>query len=397
MIILRTIKDFYPKITGPANQAYYVSKYLHRYYRWNSIIVTINDKDRSIKVEDLGFATIIRLPLLLAKKSLLEYGLAKGYYSLLTQIEPSIVHNHGYRNYFCDISFLLKNFLNFKRVVSCHGSVLMYRHIHINKLKWIPYLLYDALTAKQILKRADAIIASSKQEKNELISIGVPSEKIWIISMGVTMPDYVNNQKIENENYKDLQKEKIIFLTVGRWEPSRRLEIIVKAFEKVYRSYPDTELWIVGTEAGRSIFIKGGYLTYIKQLVKRLGLSKSVKFRGELRGEDLQRAYLHADIFIYASLYENFGQTILEAASLGLPVISTPVGIAPEIIVNNETGFLYDFDDYNALAEKMILMIRDVSLRKHCSKNIKNLVREKFSWDKIIVKYKILYESLNKQ
>lgn len=394
MLIVRTITDFYPKITGPANQAFYVSKYLHEYYGWNSIIVTVNNKERSVKIQDLGFATVIRLPLMLPKNFLGGYGFVKGYLSFLSRIKPSVVHNHGYRNFFCDATFHLRPQLNFKRVVSCHGTVLMYRYIHTNRISWFPYLFYDAITAMKSLKEADVIITSSEQEKKELDSIGIPHEKIWVIPMGAHIPDLDNYKKLQAMK---CQKEKIIILTVGRWEQSRRLEIIVNAFQKVYNTYKNVELWIVGPEASRSTFTKKGYLTSIKQLVDKLGISRNVKFLGELTGEDLQKIYAKADIFVYASLYENFGQTILEAGSFGLPIISTPVGIAPEIVINNKTGFLYNFDDYQTLAEKINLLVINDSLRMDYSNNVVKLVREKFSWDKIIPKYKELYESLSKK
>ncbi|NIP99801.1 MAG: glycosyltransferase, partial [Nitrospinaceae bacterium] len=50
--------------------------------------------------------------------------------------------------------------------------------------------------------------------------------------------------------------------------------------------------------------------------------------------------YQSADVFVYPSRYENFGQPVLEAAAWGLPVIATSTGVASEIIREGETGFL---------------------------------------------------------
>ncbi len=209
--------------------------------------------------------------------------------------------------------------------------------------------------------------------------------------MGIEKADLEKHKKLKSQKNS---RDKIIVLTVGRWEPSRRLEVILKAFKKVISHHTDVELWIVGAEATRSTFTNPGYLEHIKQLARDLGLLKNIRFKGELRGEELQKSYAFADIFVYASLYENFGQSILEAASFGLPVISTPVGIAPEIVINEETGFLYNFDDHDDLARKINILIKDDGLRKNYSKNIISIVEERFTFDKIVSMYKTLYETL---
>ena len=102
--------------------------------------------------------------------------------------------------------------------------------------------------------------------------------------------------------------------------------------------------------------------------------------------------YSKGDVFVYPSLYENFGQPILEAAAAGLPIISTPVGVAREIITNNTTGFLFNGDDQE-LTDR-INQLTDPSQREEIGKAVRERVRNRYGWEEIIKQYLDLYRSL---
>ena len=108
--------------------------------------------------------------------------------------------------------------------------------------------------------------------------------------------------------------------------------------------------------------------------------------------DELFNWYSKGDIFVYPSLYENFGQPILEAAAAGLPIISTPVGVAQEIITDNKTGFLFNGDDQE-LTDR-ITQLTDLSLRKEMGKALRERVRSLYGWEGIIKQYLNLYQSL---
>ena len=107
---------------------------------------------------------------------------------------------------------------------------------------------------------------------------------------------------------------------------------------------------------------------------------------------ELSKWYSQGDIFVYPSLYENFGQPILEAAAAGLPIISTSVGVAKEIIKDNETGFIFNGKSQE-LADR-INLLKDHNLRKKMGSAVKEKVRKLFGWEKVINQYINLYQSL---
>ena len=107
--------------------------------------------------------------------------------------------------------------------------------------------------------------------------------------------------------------------------------------------------------------------------------------------DELFNWYSKGDIFVYPSLYENFGQPILEAAAAGLPIVSTSVGVAKEIIQDGETGFLVAGDDQE-IADR-ITQLADNNLRMKMGNALKKKVRNLYGWQKIIDQYMDVYQS----
>ena len=179
-------------------------------------------------------------------------------------------------------------------------------------------------------------------------------------------------------------------LFVGRITRNRRVENLIKALKEVDDR---VTLNLVGSEEKTSSVSPGGYLKKLAALAKNLGVEDRVQFVGPRFDDALVDCYCSADIFVYTSKYESFGQPILEAAAAGLPVISTPVGIAKELIGNGETGYLVEFDNPSMLAERIKALL-DEQVRSSCSKKIKELVRKTFAWDGIIDEYVKVYQEL---
>ncbi len=245
----------------------------------------------------------------------------------------------------------------------------------------MPYQIYDLLTLKTSAKRADAIVVSSEMEFEDAVEFGIAREKIHVIPMGVDIPEALS-LKEQGEN----SPLKILF--IGRIARVRRVELILQAVQKL--SIPFT-VTIVGGEEKTSSLSKTGYLNELKNLCEDLGVSENVTFTGPKSPEELPSYYRTADVFVYPSLYENFAQPILEAASYGVPVIATPIGIAKEIIADGETGFLVAADP-SALCHALG-QLADSSFRNSLGAKLQETVRNKFAWDRIMNQYMELYRS----
>ena len=105
--------------------------------------------------------------------------------------------------------------------------------------------------------------------------------------------------------------------------------------------------------------------------------------------------YLKAsDIFIRPSRSEGLGNSFIEAMSAGVPVIATPVGGIPDFLTDGETGLFCDPENPADIAEKIKLILDDDNLRKNIVKKARELVEEKYDWNKIVEDYRRLYETV---
>ena len=265
-------------------------------------------------------------------------------------------------------------------ILNTHGSLLGYKKYLPSPLQKFPYRVYDLLTLKVSAKRATAIVVSSEMEYEDAVAFGISPKKLHVIPMGVEIPV---SQMRREENVP----LKILF--VGRVARVRRVELILQAVKML--SIPCT-VTIVGGEEKTSSLTKSGYLDELKDLCIDLGIADRVTFIGPKSPEELPSFYSAADVFVYPSLYENFAQPILEAASYGIPVIATSVGIAPELIEDGETGFLVSGEPPE-LAQRLE-QLGDSSERRKMGLKIQDKARNKFAWDPIIDQYMELYRSL---
>jgi glycosyltransferase involved in cell wall biosynthesis len=237
------------------------------------------------------------------------------------------------------------------------------------------------LTFKASAKVADAVVVSSKLEYEDAIEFGIKKNKLFVIPMGIDVDEYDDSQ-INHEGT-------INILFVGRIARVRRIEILLQAVAKLSIPY---QLILVGGEEKTSSLSKSGYLIELKNLCKALNINDQVTFVGSVPQDELSNWYSKGDIFVYPSLYENFGQPILEAAAAGLPIISTPVGVARELITDNETGFLFT-GDVQELTDRITQLI-DQNVRKEMGKALRQRARSLYGWKKIIKQYLDLYYSL---
>ena len=245
-----------------------------------------------------------------------------------------------------------------------------------------PYKLYDALTLKASAKSANAVVVSSKLEYEDAVEFGIEKTKLHVIPMGIDVDEYVDNPIKQNG-------DAINILFVGRIARVRRIEILLQAVAKLSVPFYVT---LVGGDEKTSSLSKAGYLDELKKLCITLNIKDRVTFVGPVAQDELFNWYSKGDVFVYPSLYENFGQPILEAAAAGLPIISAPVGVAQEIITDNETGFLFNGDDQE-LANR-ITQLTDQNLRKKIGDAVRERVRSLYGWEGIINQYLNLYRSL---
>ncbi len=301
--------------------------------------------------------------------------------------KPDVVHVHGYRSFHSELAAWLTVFKKIPFVMTPHGSLLGYKYLASTKLSKVIHILYDLLTFKFALKKAACITVTSNREANDALEIGIPQNKIKI------MPHAEN---LDIDMSLITSKPINMILAVGRVDPQQNWDTLIKSFALVLKQIPDAELTLVGpsTYGHTQIDFKSDYKQKLEELCGRLNVTHKVKFTGRIIGEELKKIYISSAVFMYVAPYGNYGRTHIEAATFGKPVISTPVGIVPDLLGNNEGGFLIKPYDIEEIAQAITSLLSDNSLYEAKQKAILERVKKFLDVKHMVDEYEKLYNDL---
>jgi glycosyltransferase involved in cell wall biosynthesis len=240
-------------------------------------------------------------------------------------------------------------------------------------------------------ERCDAFRVPSLTAKRKLLREGVKDEKIHYI------PACVDTKRFNPYLDKDLKKElgiedKIVVLYVGRLVPQKGVNYLIKAFSKVLQENSHAILVIVG---------EGPIKNYLVNLVNELGIRDHVIFLKAVPYNRIHKIHAISDITVLPSIptkswMEQFGYVLIEAMACGKPIVASRCGAIPEIVIDNETGFLVEPGDVNELAGKISLLISDSKLREKMGYKGRIRVEREFSYEAVLPKIKELYYSISK-
>lgn len=231
-------------------------------------------------------------------------------------------------------------------------------------------------------KKAQAIIVPSEYLRSVVMRWGIGSSKINTIYNSFELPQ---NLQLGHRNYdpdKALSlKDKIVFknkektiFSIGRLVPWKGFDVLIEVFSDLVKDFPNLKLFIVGS---------GPEEKKLKSRAADYGLEKSVIFTGSLSHQELLKRLSLADIFVLNTAYEGLSHQILEAMALRVPVVTTNVGGNPEVI-KGDSGVLVNFNDKDALKEKISELLENPSLASKFSNNGFAIAEQFFSKEKMI-------------
>ena len=242
---------------------------------------------------------------------------------------------------------------------------------------------------KKLMKRSDALIAVSKYTVDELTDLyGIDKTKIHVIYNGVDIERFKPRpNRAELRQEFGLEKDTKAVLFVGRLYHRKGLETLLRSVPPVLKEFSNVKFVISGTGFKQKE-------ESLRNLAKELDIEDHVKFRGYVPDDKLPFLYSASDIFVLPAIYENFPFAILEAQATGLPVISTKVGGIPEILVDNENGFVIEPRDPTQLTQKVLALLQDPKLAKTMGDRGRKLIEEKFDWHLITAQVIDLYHKV---
>lgn len=259
-----------------------------------------------------------------------------------------------------------------------HWMRVQYPITFIRTLKYLTSLVHLAMRwlEEQIFKEGNCkiYITNSSLIKEQIIEyFNISSEKIRVIYNGVDTtrfnPEIKVYRRAMRDKYKIGNDEIVLLFISNNWER--------KGLSTIIESLPKTEI-----EKIRVVIVgRGGKRKYISLLKKRrIGLDKLI-FTGS--SEEIEKYYGMADIFVLPSRYEPFSNVCLEAMACALPVITTKMNGASELIRNGVNGFiLNDWRDPHILAD-LIKILSQYQIREEIGEKAAETAKE-YTWERHI-------------
>jgi glycosyltransferase involved in cell wall biosynthesis len=231
---------------------------------------------------------------------------------------------------------------------------------------WKPYSRYILALSRKVLCVSRAIASQFP-----------PSEKIEILNNGVDLsefPPITTDERHTSRRAHGFTSDDLVVGAVGRIKFHRKgQEALLQTAAQLQAEGKKIKVLLTGGPAPGA----EDHFPRMQQLAADLGIAENVVFTGELANP--RPSYAAMDIFVLPSAQpEPFGGVVMEAMSLGLPVIGTNIGGTPDQIAEGETGFLIPPSDPKALAQALARLIENPRRREFMAQAARTRIETRF-------------------
>jgi len=285
-------------------------------------------------------------------------------FRLLMKIRPDVIHAHGGMYYYLLAAYI------YKIVFGSKLKLIYTFHTEPEKTDKLPLLTRIGL--QKLLDKCDYVTFVSKKLETSVEEIwGLNFKNTEITYAGVAVRDVSEEEIAAFKRKFKIKDQYPILLALGMTALKYKamgLKYLIKAVKKVKEQYPAAVL-IVTRE--------GKYTPELRDFAKREGLEDAIIFTGDVDNPYVPLSL--CDIYTHISLGEGLPIALLEAMSMGKPIVATPVGGIPEAIEDGKNGLLVEPDD-NMIAEKLIYLLKNEERAKELGLNAKKTAENRFSW-----------------
>jgi glycosyltransferase involved in cell wall biosynthesis len=233
---------------------------------------------------------------------------------------------------------------------------------------------------------AHRIIAVSRFVRESVLASGVPGEQVEVIYDGVQVPHLpIREERLGARRRWDVPDSSNLPLLgcVGYLLPEKGQEFLVRALPIVRKQSPDCRLVLAGDGPCRA---------GLERLALELGVEGAVQFAGVV--DDVSQAYQALDIFVFPSLAEPLGSSLLSAMAFGLPVVAVAGGAVPEVIEDGRNGLLVRAPEPSGIAAAVLRLLHDPALAARLGSAARKTIQERFSADRMTQETVDLYQRI---
>jgi glycosyltransferase involved in cell wall biosynthesis len=235
-----------------------------------------------------------------------------------------------------------------------------------------------------VLNRVDLVIVPSFYFAGLMTKWLKDKNKIQVIYNGIEMAEE-KLTKIQARSVLNIQSDDIMIVSAGRLIKSKGFEVTIDAMDDLLKINNKFKLLIIG---------EGPEHEFLLNKTQGLNLKDRIVFLGQLKRADLLLYLRAADIFVLNTAFESFSFQVLEAMSYGLPVITSNVCSLPELIIDQQSGFLIDYNDKAALIKTISSLTTDLELREKIAEQARLKARS-FSIEKTVDSLLVLLHQIN--
>ena len=247
--------------------------------------------------------------------------------------------------------------------------------------------IYTRLIQNHILKSADALHALLREEQARIVELGYKTP-VFVAPNGIDAAPFEDTSNTSDflAKHPDLSGKRVI-LFLGRLHPIKGLDVLVRSYIKILRTFKDTVLLVVGPD-------ECGTQKQMEATLKTASALDSTVFTGMLTGGDKLAALACADLLVLPSYSEALSHVILEGWAAGLPVVvSRRCGLAADVSEHG-VGLVVETNDDRDLTQAIRTLLLDGKLRVRMGDAGRKLVKEKYTWPAVAASMAYLYRTL---
>lgn len=222
--------------------------------------------------------------------------------------------------------------------------------------------VYFALERRAV-SHADRVIVVSHAMARQMAARGIPTSRIRVVHNACLVEPH-----LDGEVAAWRPGAPPVIGVIGRLSPEKGIDVALRVQALVVRHCREARLWVVG---------EGGERARLEKMAGGLGIAGAVEWLGYQ--DDPASLYREMAVLLMPSRSEGLPNVALEAMAYGLPVVATAVGGVPEVIADGRTGFLAPAEDVEGLADRVVRLLEDASLRRRLGRQGQEEVRDRFS------------------
>lgn len=323
----------------------------------------------------------------------------KSIQTLVSQIEPQIIHIWGMEGYWCRLS--LKGFIKGPILLEMQGLLSSCAENFYGGLtekeRRKCYRLKEIISYKHSLPYQKKILELRGEQEADILSFHkyISTQSDWIRSR--IMPFVSESCRVYNTDiavrkcflqsdpWKQPNYEKPIILSITSGAITYKgLHVAIKALQIIKKKYKDVELRIVGDYYQHApSWRKPGYVKYLEELIEQFGLKENVKFLGPLDAGQIVTELLNSNLFLQNSFVESYSLTVAEALTLGVPCVISYAGAMPELAKDGETALFFNPNDYYKCAFQIMQLLSDDIMANRISSSATVMARNRHTNERV--------------